>query len=114
MIVDVHIHIHPFPSATNGVKMPAAYEQETRDDLEALGIPPEDQAGEAVRRMDAAGVDACIVVNPARPPETGHVRSNQSVYDTIKQYEGRIYALAGIHLRPKPDIQELEHAIAEL
>ena len=112
-IIDMHIHIHPMPTKENGLKMPEVYEAETRKDLSRLGIPPEDQAAEAVRRMDAAGVDAAIVVNPYQEPESGHIRTNKSVYETIAPYKGRLYALAGTYIHPTPDIKELETAITE-
>jgi predicted TIM-barrel fold metal-dependent hydrolase len=110
-VIDAHIHIHPFPTETNGVKMPPAYEQGLRADLEYLSIPIDQQAEVAVQRMDAAGVEAAIVVNPKHPYESGHVRTNESVFEAIKPFKGRLYSLAGIHVRPKPDIAELELAI---
>lgn len=112
-IIDMHIHIHPMPTKENGLKMPEVYEAETRKDLSRLGIPPEDQAAEAVRRMDAAGVDAAIVVNPYHEPESGHIRTNKSVYDAIAPFKGRLYALAGTYIHPTPDLKELETAITE-
>src|SRR4029077_20992204 len=101
----------PFPTETNGLKMPPAYEQGLRADLEHLKIPPDNQAEVAVQRMDQAGVDVAIVVNPKHPYESGHVRTNETVYEAIKPFKGRLYSLAGIHILPKPDIAELELAI---
>lgn len=113
MIIDGHVHIHPFPNETNGVEMPGHYEQNLREELARLHIPPDDQAAEMVRRMDAAGVDAAFVVNPHYPKESGHVRTNRSVYDAIKPFAGRLYALAGVRLQPQPDVDDLETALRE-
>lgn len=113
MAIDVHIHIHPFPSPDNGLRMPPRYEQEMRHNFALVGIPIDRQAEATVARMDAEGVEAAIVVNPYHLRETGHLRTNQSVHEAIGPYEGRLFALAGIDLHPQPDISALEQTVTE-
>jgi predicted TIM-barrel fold metal-dependent hydrolase len=114
MIIDFHIHIHPFPTETNGLAMPEDYRLEHIDRFARIGIPYDDQARVAVERMDAAGVDAAVVQNPYHSRESGHIRSNQTVYETIKDFPGRLYAFAGTYVRPEPDVAELKRAVKEL
>lgn len=110
----MHIHIHPFPNGTNGLAMPDDYRHEMAHKLERIGISPDRQAEAAVERMAAAGVDAAVVQNPYHAPESGHRRSNRTVAETIAPYRGKLYAFAGIFIRPTPDLAELEYAICEL
>lgn len=114
MIIDFHIHIHPFPTGTNGLRMPEDYRQENAERLARIGISADQQAAKAVERMDLAGVDAAVVQNPYHGRESGHIRSNQTVYEAIKPFAGRLYAFAGIYITPTPDLAELEHAAGSL
>ncbi len=114
LIIDFHIHIHPYPTEDNGVSMPRAYADRNAGRMARMGIPVDRQAEVAVKRMNETGVAAAVVQNPFHSPESGHVRTNQSVYDAIKDYPDRLYAFAGIYIRPKPDLAELEFAITEL
>jgi predicted TIM-barrel fold metal-dependent hydrolase len=110
VIVDAHIHLLGWMSCVQ----PAASRLRARLPEYGLGPDAADEAAQRTALMDAAGVGQAVVVNNRSGPELGVFTPNQTLAEQVGRFPTRLFFLAGVTLRPQPDLAEMREGVVRL
>jgi predicted TIM-barrel fold metal-dependent hydrolase len=93
---------------------PAASRLRSRLPEYGLGPDRADEAGQRVALMNAAGIDQAIIVNNRSGPELGVFTPNEALAGQLAGFPSRLFLLAGVTLRPTPDLAEVRDSVVRL